>query len=250
MIKKISSRKGATMLMAIFYLLVCLIAGAIVLSAAYANTGRMQRNAADQQNYLAVSSALRLAADDVAGKTFTGSWQKTSISVYHPPVLDENGETISPSRTEKEDPIYKAGDCFLSDESLFLPADLLKNIYLKQLAPEVLHPVGSNLSDLQLPLNFAAQSEDEVLPPISGTLHIVASKEDPQGRSLFTIYITVSAHQEDEEVYETTLTLPGSCTTSSNSQTETVENTTTTTVTSTTTVSWGEPQIIKGGTEE
>lgn len=69
--RKLSSQRGASLLMALLYFLVAAMVGAVVLTAAVTNAGRVTRNKADQQTYLAVSSAVLLAQEDLKNATFT-----------------------------------------------------------------------------------------------------------------------------------------------------------------------------------
>src|SRR5574344_1463921 len=74
--KKLKSRSGASILLALLFLLIALSVGAIVLTSASANAGRIERNRQEQQNYLAVRSAALLLRDDLANASFTASYTK------------------------------------------------------------------------------------------------------------------------------------------------------------------------------
>lgn len=63
MIQKLSSKSGASMLLALVFLLFCLMVGGSVLSAATANGSRAARKKTDQQDYLSQRSASLLLAD-------------------------------------------------------------------------------------------------------------------------------------------------------------------------------------------
>ena len=60
--EKLHSRTGASLLIALLFFLVAMTVGAVVLTAASANAGRIQNNRQEQQNYLAVASAAAMEA--------------------------------------------------------------------------------------------------------------------------------------------------------------------------------------------
>ena len=66
---KLHSRTGASMLIALLFFLVAMTVGAVVLTAASANAGRVKRNRQEQQNYLAVASAAGLLREDITAGT-------------------------------------------------------------------------------------------------------------------------------------------------------------------------------------
>lgn len=107
--EKLHSRTGASLLIALLFFLVAMTVGAVVLTAASANAGRIQKNRQEQQNYLAVASAAELVKEDIAGDpclTFIGSYRRidTEIVTYHESKDEETGEvttwTITEHKTE------------------------------------------------------------------------------------------------------------------------------------------------------
>lgn len=94
--QKLHSARGASMLIALLFFLVAMMVGAVVLTAASTNAGRVARIRREQQNYLAVASAAELVKEDIAGEpclTFTGSYRRidTEIVTYHQST-DEEGK--------------------------------------------------------------------------------------------------------------------------------------------------------------
>lgn len=83
---KLQSSSGASMIIALLFLLLCLTVGAIMLSAASSSAGRMRTARTNQQNYLTVSSASDILRDKISGLKFTG----IEKSVY-----DSKGNTIT-----------------------------------------------------------------------------------------------------------------------------------------------------------
>ena len=69
--EKLNSRRGASILLALVFVLTCVMVGISVLSAAASNAGRTHSNHEEQQLYLSLSSALQLVADDLARTKYT-----------------------------------------------------------------------------------------------------------------------------------------------------------------------------------
>lgn len=69
--EKLNSRRGASILLALTFVLVCVMVGVSILSAAASNAGRTRSNHEEQQLYLSLSSALQLVADDLANASYT-----------------------------------------------------------------------------------------------------------------------------------------------------------------------------------
>lgn len=72
---KLKSEKGASILLALLLLLICMMVGASVLMAAVSNAGKARSNRQEEQVYLALSSALRLVTDDLVSAKYTGNYQ-------------------------------------------------------------------------------------------------------------------------------------------------------------------------------
>lgn len=65
---KFHSQSGASAVLALLFLLVCMMVAASVLMAAVSNAGKIQSNYEEQQRYLVLSSALRLIAGELEHK--------------------------------------------------------------------------------------------------------------------------------------------------------------------------------------
>lgn len=72
--QKWDSCRGASILLALLFLLVCMMVGASVLMAAASNVGKMQSNKKEQQNYFIVSSALNLFCDELQSVQYQGKF--------------------------------------------------------------------------------------------------------------------------------------------------------------------------------
>lgn len=87
--KKWNSRRGASMVLSLLVLLVCVTAGVAALTAAGANAGRYTHMRADQQRYLAVASAVRTVREELAGQSFSASAKLTQSSSLYDPATGE-----------------------------------------------------------------------------------------------------------------------------------------------------------------
>ncbi len=85
--QKLNSQRGASILIAMVFFLLCLTVGAVVLTAATANAGRLASRRQEEQNYLTVSSAARLLRDGLEGAKF----EVVTTTVSSP----EGGETTT-----------------------------------------------------------------------------------------------------------------------------------------------------------
>ena len=97
---KLSSKSGASILIALVFFLMCSMVGAVVLTAATANTGGLANLKNEQQSYFTVSSAARLLRDGLDGAAFveitttkdvdgTITSTDTNYDDSHSPVLEE-----------------------------------------------------------------------------------------------------------------------------------------------------------------
>ena len=68
--KKLHNEKGASVVLALIFFLVCLMVGGVVLTAASANAGRFSHLRADEQDYFLLSSAASLLHDDLSGARY------------------------------------------------------------------------------------------------------------------------------------------------------------------------------------
>lgn len=89
--EKLHSRRGATILLALLFFLVCMLVAASVLMAAVSNAGKLRSNYEQQQKYLALSSALRLVTDQIEKAEYTGTYKsyEWDEKIYG---TDENGK--------------------------------------------------------------------------------------------------------------------------------------------------------------
>lgn len=77
--KKWNSSRGASILMALLFLLVCMMVGASILMAAVSNAGKLKSNREEQQKYLTLSSALTLICDELESVGYRGRYHYERI---------------------------------------------------------------------------------------------------------------------------------------------------------------------------
>ncbi len=68
---KLREKDGASILMGLLYLLVCMMVGTVVLTAATASAGKLAGQQESEQDYLNVASAARLVKDRICELTYT-----------------------------------------------------------------------------------------------------------------------------------------------------------------------------------
>lgn len=94
--EKLNSRRGASLLLALTFVLVCVMVGISILSAAASNAGRTRSNHEEQQLYLSLSSALQLVADDMSNASYTPKVADDCPVIPDPHIVgkDEEGHDI------------------------------------------------------------------------------------------------------------------------------------------------------------
>ena len=100
LLSKLHSKRGASLIVTLFLLLVCSTVGSIILTAATANIGRISERAEYDRKYYKVISAARLFADKMDGKEITLKFSRPSpdvdISAESPPdILPETEDKLS-----------------------------------------------------------------------------------------------------------------------------------------------------------
>ena len=260
--EKLKSSRGTSMILALLYVLISLSVGAVVLTAASSNSGRLQRDWTDQRDYLAVESAMDLLRKEVAGATFTGRYQSTEVITKHTVPPEEGGEptiyfTYAYHYSEGVDPegdppTGLSGSQVLTNEAV-------------DLMPGYLHAVAKPFKDggavegklrewknvtpqpitRELELTVPGQ---EGFPTVQGSLNI-RTVESPTYQILIDGQLYVPAGTAEAPVKRFPISFswaskPASTVMTSNAVSG--ETVTTTTNTHTTTVTWNEPVIQKG----
>lgn len=93
--KKWNSSRGASILLALLFLLVCMMVGASVLMAAASNAGKLRSNQVEQQRYLTLSSALTMLCGELEKVEYRGKYEHSCTETEIPTYDDEGNQTGS-----------------------------------------------------------------------------------------------------------------------------------------------------------
>lgn len=103
--RKLHSQRGASILLALLFLLVCMMVGASILMAAVSNAGKIKSNYDEQQRYHALSSALRLVSGQLEQAQYRGRY--TVYEWTETLTVTETGADGSPVVTTTESDYYR-----------------------------------------------------------------------------------------------------------------------------------------------
>lgn len=84
-LQKLHSDSGKALLFALLFFLLCGMVGSTVLMAASSDAGKLRSSRVEQQRYFALTSALRLIADQIEKLQYTGRAPDTEQTVAGPP---------------------------------------------------------------------------------------------------------------------------------------------------------------------
>lgn len=101
--EKWNSSRGASILLALLFLLVCMLVAASVLMAAVSNAGKLRSNREEQRKYLTLSSALRLVCGELTESRYQGKYTYTVTPVY------DDSETADPADPDHYRHTYTQG---------------------------------------------------------------------------------------------------------------------------------------------
>lgn len=144
LLKKWGNTSGATILIALFFLLLCSLAGSVVLAASSTSSGRLSNLKKNEQSYYTLLSAVKLIKNEIEGEKYsryhTYITEKDNIigEGYHE--LPENG--LKKILTRAADYIYDAN---LKDKAA---------VYRDTLTIEA---SDSNINDVQAEFTMDAQ---------------------------------------------------------------------------------------------
>jgi len=199
---KLHNQTGASLLIALLYFLTALMVGAVVLTAAATNAGRLGRNRQEQQNYLAVASAAQLVQEDLRDTVFTVGYTKTITETISTSVVDGTTHTkvvYSLPKYKQVPPTLSAKNKLLTEQ----PKDDLANLYyyLTQNEPGADIDLGVTLADpysMKYELTFTAKD----LPNVKGVLEIGKEISSPPADKTLTAEnskITVKLYIEEAD---------------------------------------------------
>ena len=238
--KKLNNTRGASMLIALIYLLTALMVGTVVLTAASSNVGRITHNRQDQREYYAVESAMELVRSDLKNNVFTASYSR----------IEEKWTTSREIGKDKDgNPIYEPVENYKDDGYTKDPEVEMKSKLLNQKLTDFRKLFFSKASELTVReaapnnmvygLSFAAS---EGMPETVGTLTVNADytitvvlyAKDSMSNPVTMTYRPISGNTEETVSVQNWTDERGV------SITKTIHSTT---------IKWGEPSIMKGVSE-
>lgn len=99
--EKLHNQRGASILLALLFLLVCMMVAASVLMAAVSNAGKIRSNYEEQQRYLALSSALRLVAGELEQAEYRGRYDVDQWTERIKVIEADGTETVTETKYYK-----------------------------------------------------------------------------------------------------------------------------------------------------
>ena len=217
---KLNSSRGASMLMALLFLMVALVLGAVTLASASANAGRTGRTVKEQQVYYAVSSTAELITADMSTAGINVSETTTMVEQWN----KDHYTNQSTTNTSSFD--------VSSQSKLFYGLRTeLRTFYT---APSLANVTETTT----IPLSF---STDDAQPPVQGVLTLYRGG----GRdytATFELYIV----DGEERTGQMTLTFLPYVDENNDSEESILNGVHTVKNTATSTVSWNEPEVSRG----
>lgn len=246
--EKLHSRTGASLLIALLFFLVAMTVGTVVLTAASANAGRVQKNRQEQQNYLAVASAAELVKEDFVGSpggSFTDGYRKIVTETYYPATYDPEGNKISDSYTTRTTSYEKETATVENSRLLLELESVLDAIYFTTVPVETLRQSWDPTQDTELELHFDAADM-----PAAGSLAVSRTDDDTTGRRQYALTVVLGVKPEQAGApltCATAMSFAPVVTEQVRSDAPNVSGDTTIYVTHyITTVTWGSPVITRG----
>lgn len=173
--RKLRSQSGASILLALLFLLTCMMVAASILMAAVSNAGKIRSNYDEQQRYLALSSALRLVAGEIEEATYRGDY---TVQRWEVPVLDDDGKP-----TEEVTKYYRVKQA----EGDFTCGELKNRLNFRSELDGVFGREFTGTGYRPL--------DDTTLPPRSETL-IVEVNDGAEAKLPFTVVVSVELRQD------------------------------------------------------
>lgn len=240
--RKLSSKSGASMLLAMVFLMFCLFIGGSVLAAATANGSRVEHLKNDQQAYLSQRSAMLLMADMLTGED--GKELQVVITDVTKVTTPADGTEATPVRTVTISCSTLDADVTPSAVQKMLFGASALNYLNNKNTPE--NPLKTD--DFKFSKNVgitAVPTEGVFTGTITVALSVASDEEDnvpnlPLSYTISDADLTLTVTGASSSIQ---LIMDGSIG-EGNENTVTVGNTTTTT--KTTVVRWSKPVIEKG----
>ena len=148
--RKLRSKTGASMLIAILFMMFCLFVGGSVLAAATANGYRVE-HMSDQQDFLSQRSAANLIADEIDGGKLVSSLSLTVEDIYwnYKPLKHLDGGGWEPTG---EDPTYERTITFQAPFSETKPMTVMQRLMYETAVCRYLMEHGINQAEAAIEL--------------------------------------------------------------------------------------------------
>lgn len=197
--RKLRSQRGASMLLALLFLLICSMVTASILMAAVANAGKHRSNLEEHQIYLALSSAVSTLCDEFNASQYQGQyhyWETTHTTTD--PVTGAES-TVTLRHFEQLEGTYT--HISSATEEGYFKAALLKNfdgLFSQEISGKL---NAANFASLDLKPQNTQMKHTLTLTPDTGTalddtpVHITLEIKDS-----YAIYIT--AYLDGLETYQ------------------------------------------------
>lgn len=236
--QKLHSSHGAAILYALMFLLIVTIMGTVVLTAALSGSTRSARNVKFQQDYLAVSSAVRLIRKDFEGMKFEGTYKKV-ISVTSTPGAEGEPPLIQTNTSYQDKSAVLTGGKLLDQAQKVRGTGASSDLWRLYFSTAADETVRTTAVPMTYTLSFPAT---DGLPAVKGTMSLSTAAGD-----MFTVVITLYAERDGARSNQMTLTYTPNVVRKAPTSTSISGFTTITTTTNTTTVTWNAPTLEKGG---
>ena len=192
--RKLNSRRGASMLIALLYFLVASVIGAVVLIAASGNAGRITHHRNDLREYYAVQSAVKLVKEDMADEGFSAEYSQTIdytwVEEYEEDPNEPGKVIVTGGYYDASEPDYSEAAALTADGLLETQlSDFVDNYFSGAVWTEVRNRYTAPAT-MQYPLSFTAEKDNAPLadvPAVTGSLEV-----DPD-----TYDITVTLQTEE-----------------------------------------------------
>jgi len=173
--RKLKSRAGISLAIALVFFLLCAMVGTVVLSAASASAGNTARERQLYRETQALISAAQLLSQDIQAITYTGSYTKTeTVTTTVTPAAQEGGDPSTQVTTEEK---YDLLDPELKDSKLFEAKDGSDNLNLTARYKEKLpNEINGSLSTMPNPqtLKFGSILTSHI-PEVTGSIAVEAN---------------------------------------------------------------------------
>ena len=177
--RKLRRQRGAAMVIALFFFLLCTLVGTLAVTAAATNAGKAAKVREEQQAYLAVRSAAQLVADMVARESFVGEYEIVNRTWTE--MTPSGGGMIPVQKREVDFPASGRNVSFVNGETL--SGGLYKSD-LRELYYDSVVYLGYPMRTVPsapaiLSYTFQVQPDGGEMPPVNITLEF-ANSSNPQ----------------------------------------------------------------------